>query len=152
VVGLIVGWSAGQIVQGTKFGIVGDLIIGVVGAFIGGWLLPQLGAQLGWGIVRYGQSTTPLARWRSSLSLSSFAVEADREAAGEAADGERVGAGAGNIEQVLHGELFLEIRRGPNRRAPRSGATSLDWLKRKRICVAQFGLSGRSTARGFDGV
>jgi uncharacterized membrane protein YeaQ/YmgE (transglycosylase-associated protein family) len=39
VVGLIAGWLAGQIVQGTGFGIVGDIIIGVVGAFIGSWLL-----------------------------------------------------------------------------------------------------------------
>ena len=39
-VGLIAGWLAGQIVQGTGFGIIGDLIIGIVGAFIGDWLLP----------------------------------------------------------------------------------------------------------------
>jgi hypothetical protein len=37
-VGLIAGWLAGQIVQGTGFGIVGDLLIGIVGAFIGSWL------------------------------------------------------------------------------------------------------------------
>jgi uncharacterized membrane protein YeaQ/YmgE (transglycosylase-associated protein family) len=43
VVGLIAGWLAGQIVQGTGFGIVGDLLIGIAGAFIGNWLLPQLG-------------------------------------------------------------------------------------------------------------
>ncbi|HEY8031669.1 MAG TPA: GlsB/YeaQ/YmgE family stress response membrane protein [Methylocella sp.] len=49
-VGLIAGWLAGQIVQGTGFGIVGDLIIGIVGAFIGSWLLPQLGIHLGSGI------------------------------------------------------------------------------------------------------
>jgi uncharacterized membrane protein YeaQ/YmgE (transglycosylase-associated protein family) len=51
VVGLIAGWLAGQIVQGTGFGIVGDLLIGIGGAFIGGWLLPQLGLHLGSGIV-----------------------------------------------------------------------------------------------------
>jgi uncharacterized membrane protein YeaQ/YmgE (transglycosylase-associated protein family) len=51
VVGLIAGWLAGQIVQGTGFGIVGDVIIGIVGAFIGSWLLPQLGVHLGSGIV-----------------------------------------------------------------------------------------------------
>jgi len=49
VVGLIAGWL--QLVQGTGFGIVGDLIIGIVGAFIGSWLLPQLGIHLGAGIV-----------------------------------------------------------------------------------------------------
>ena len=48
-VGLIAGWLAGQIVRGTGFGIVGDLIIGIIGAFIGSWLLPQLGIHLGTG-------------------------------------------------------------------------------------------------------
>ena len=50
-VGIIAGWLAGQIMQGTGFGIVGDLLIGIVGAFIGSWLLPQLGIHLGLGIV-----------------------------------------------------------------------------------------------------
>jgi uncharacterized membrane protein YeaQ/YmgE (transglycosylase-associated protein family) len=50
VVGLIAGWLAGQIVQGTGFGIVGDLLIGIAGALIGSWLLPQVGLHLGSGI------------------------------------------------------------------------------------------------------
>ena len=37
--------------RGTGFGLIGDLIIGIVGAFIGGWLLPRLGIHLGSGIV-----------------------------------------------------------------------------------------------------
>jgi len=51
VVGLVAGWLAGQIVRGTGFGIIGDLIIGVIGAFIGGWLLPQLGIHICFGII-----------------------------------------------------------------------------------------------------
>jgi uncharacterized membrane protein YeaQ/YmgE (transglycosylase-associated protein family) len=50
-VGIAAGWLAGQIVQGTGFGLVGDLLIGIVSAFIGTWLLPQLGIHLGAGIV-----------------------------------------------------------------------------------------------------
>ena len=50
-VGLVAGWLAGQIVQGTGFGIVGDVAIGIVGAFIGDWILPRLGIQLGFGII-----------------------------------------------------------------------------------------------------
>ena len=50
-VGLVAGWLAGQIVRGVGFGIIGDLIIGIIGAFIGSWLLPQLGIHLGAGIV-----------------------------------------------------------------------------------------------------
>ena len=42
-VGLVAGWLAGQIVQGTGFGLVADIAIGIVGALIGSWLLPALG-------------------------------------------------------------------------------------------------------------
>jgi uncharacterized membrane protein YeaQ/YmgE (transglycosylase-associated protein family) len=51
VVGLIAGWLAGQIVRGTGFGIIGDLVVGILGAFIGSWLLPRLGIHLGVGIL-----------------------------------------------------------------------------------------------------
>ena len=51
-VGLIAGWLAGQVVQGTGFGLIGDICIGIVGAFIASWLLPKLGIALGTGIVR----------------------------------------------------------------------------------------------------
>jgi uncharacterized membrane protein YeaQ/YmgE (transglycosylase-associated protein family) len=51
-VGLVAGWLAGKIVRGTGFGLIGDLAIGIVGAFIASWLLPRLGISLGVGIVR----------------------------------------------------------------------------------------------------
>jgi len=50
-VGIIAGWLAGQIVQGGGLGLIGDLIVGVVGAFIGDWMLPRLGIHLGIGAV-----------------------------------------------------------------------------------------------------
>jgi uncharacterized membrane protein YeaQ/YmgE (transglycosylase-associated protein family) len=51
-VGLIAGWLAGKIVEGTGFGLVGDLAIGIVGAFIASWLLPRFGIGLGTGLIR----------------------------------------------------------------------------------------------------
>ncbi|PWJ86427.1 putative membrane protein YeaQ/YmgE (transglycosylase-associated protein family) [Pseudaminobacter salicylatoxidans] len=51
VLGLILGWVADQIVQGARFGLVGDLIIGIVGAFLGFWLLPMAGVHIGMGLV-----------------------------------------------------------------------------------------------------
>ena len=51
VVGVVAGWLAGQIVQGAGFGLVGDLLIGIIGAFIGSWLLPQLNVHIGAGII-----------------------------------------------------------------------------------------------------
>jgi len=38
VVGLIAGWLAGKILRGSGFGIIGDIVIGIAGAFIGSWL------------------------------------------------------------------------------------------------------------------
>jgi uncharacterized membrane protein YeaQ/YmgE (transglycosylase-associated protein family) len=47
-IGLIAGWLAGKIMGGGGFGIIGDIVVGVIGAFIGGWLwsvlkLPAIG-------------------------------------------------------------------------------------------------------------
>ena len=57
-VGLIAGWLAGKVVRGTGYGLVADLCIGIIGAFIGEWLLPQLGIHLGVGIVAFIISAT----------------------------------------------------------------------------------------------
>ena len=38
VVGLIAGWLAGKVMKGSGFGLLGDIIVGVVGALVGGWL------------------------------------------------------------------------------------------------------------------
>ena len=50
-VGLVAGWLAGQIMRGYGFGLIADILIGIVGAFIGDWLLPRLGIHLGTGII-----------------------------------------------------------------------------------------------------
>jgi uncharacterized membrane protein YeaQ/YmgE (transglycosylase-associated protein family) len=50
-VGLVAGWLAGKIVRGAGFGIVGDILIGIVGAFIASWLFPKLGIHIGAGLV-----------------------------------------------------------------------------------------------------
>jgi uncharacterized membrane protein YeaQ/YmgE (transglycosylase-associated protein family) len=51
VVGVVAGWLAGQIMRGAGYGLLGDLIIGVIGALIGEWLMPQLGVHIGSGVV-----------------------------------------------------------------------------------------------------
>ena len=50
-IGAVAGWLAGQIVQGTGFGLLGDIIIGIIGAFIGGWLFGVLGIHIGGGLL-----------------------------------------------------------------------------------------------------
>ena len=51
-VGVVAGWLAGKLVRGAGFGLVGDLVVGVIGAFVASWLLPRLGIRLGTGIIR----------------------------------------------------------------------------------------------------
>ena len=49
-VGLIAGWLAGKVSRGRGFGCVADILIGLVGAFLGGWIFTKLGI-LGGGLV-----------------------------------------------------------------------------------------------------
>jgi len=42
IVGAIAGWAAGMVVKGGGFGLIGDIIVGIIGAFIAGWLLPMV--------------------------------------------------------------------------------------------------------------
>ena len=53
IVGGVAGWLAGLLVQGTGFGLVGDIVIGILGALIAAWLFPVLGIALtlGGGII-----------------------------------------------------------------------------------------------------
>jgi len=46
-IGLIAGWLAGKVMRGGGFGVIGDMIVGVIGAFIGGWLFGLLGIAAG---------------------------------------------------------------------------------------------------------
>ena len=41
-VGLIAGYLAGKIVEGHGFGTLGDIVVGIVGAFIGGFIAPHV--------------------------------------------------------------------------------------------------------------
>jgi uncharacterized membrane protein YeaQ/YmgE (transglycosylase-associated protein family) len=50
-VGIIAGYLAGRVMRGGGFGLIGDLVVGLIGAFIGDWLLPRLGIQIGTGVI-----------------------------------------------------------------------------------------------------
>jgi len=49
ITGIIAGWLAGLLVKGGGFGILGDLLIGLVGGLLGGWLFGLMGISAsGW--------------------------------------------------------------------------------------------------------
>ena len=50
-IGAVAGWLAGQIVRGYGFGLIGNIVVGIVGAFIAGWLFPRLGVGLPFGTI-----------------------------------------------------------------------------------------------------
>lgn len=46
-VGLVAGWLAGQVMKGGGYGVVVDIILGILGGFVGGWVFGVLHIQLG---------------------------------------------------------------------------------------------------------
>jgi uncharacterized membrane protein YeaQ/YmgE (transglycosylase-associated protein family) len=46
-VGLIAGWAAGKIMKGGGYGVVMDIVLGIIGAVIGGWVMGMFGVYAG---------------------------------------------------------------------------------------------------------
>lgn len=46
-IGAIAGWLAGLLMKGGGFGLLGNIIVGVLGAIVGGWLFGVLGISVG---------------------------------------------------------------------------------------------------------
>jgi uncharacterized membrane protein YeaQ/YmgE (transglycosylase-associated protein family) len=61
VIGAIAGWLAGLLVQGTGFGLMGDIVVGILGALLAAFLFPMLGSR----------SRSVAACWARSSSPSS---------------------------------------------------------------------------------
>jgi uncharacterized membrane protein YeaQ/YmgE (transglycosylase-associated protein family) len=51
VVGLIAGWLAGQVMKGGGYGVVVDIILGILGGVVGGWIFGALGIWHGGGMI-----------------------------------------------------------------------------------------------------
>jgi uncharacterized membrane protein YeaQ/YmgE (transglycosylase-associated protein family) len=51
IIGAVAGWLAGQIMKVGNYGLVGDIVLGIVGAVVGGWLLPRIGILIFGGIL-----------------------------------------------------------------------------------------------------
>ena len=51
IVGLIAGWLAGQVMRGGGYGVLADIILGVLGGVVGGWIFGMLGIWPGGGLI-----------------------------------------------------------------------------------------------------
>lgn len=51
IVGLIAGWLAGQVMKGGGYGVLADIILGILGGLLGGWIFRQLGIWPNGGIL-----------------------------------------------------------------------------------------------------
>ncbi len=51
VVGLLAGWLAGFVMKGGGYGLIGDMVLGLVGSVVGGWIFRALGVSAGGGLV-----------------------------------------------------------------------------------------------------
>ena len=52
-VGAISGWLAGLIAMGSGFGLIGDIVIGILGSMVAGYLFPKFGITMGGGLLSY---------------------------------------------------------------------------------------------------
>jgi uncharacterized membrane protein YeaQ/YmgE (transglycosylase-associated protein family) len=50
-IGIVAGWLAGLIMKGGGYGLLGDLLVGVIGAVLGGWLFGLLGIGSSGGLI-----------------------------------------------------------------------------------------------------
>lgn len=51
IVGLVAGWLAGLIMKGEGFGLIGDIVVGIIGALLGGWVFGLLNLPTSFGIL-----------------------------------------------------------------------------------------------------
>ena len=50
-VGLVAGWAAGKILKGSGYGVLMDIVLGIVGAIVGSWVLGLLGIYTTGGLI-----------------------------------------------------------------------------------------------------
>jgi uncharacterized membrane protein YeaQ/YmgE (transglycosylase-associated protein family) len=43
VIGMLAGWIAGEVSRGSGFGCIGNILIGLIGSVLGGWIFSKLG-------------------------------------------------------------------------------------------------------------
>ena len=48
IVGLVAGWLAGQLMKGGGYGLLADIVLGMLGGIVGGWLFSALGIWPDW--------------------------------------------------------------------------------------------------------
>jgi uncharacterized membrane protein YeaQ/YmgE (transglycosylase-associated protein family) len=51
IVGLVAGWLAGQVMKGGGYGVLMDIVLGLLGGIVGGWVFGSLGVWPGGGLV-----------------------------------------------------------------------------------------------------
>ncbi|WP_342070321.1 GlsB/YeaQ/YmgE family stress response membrane protein [Yoonia algicola] len=51
IIGAIAGWLAGQVIRGFGFGLLGNIVVGILGAFVAGLIFPVIGLGFGGGIL-----------------------------------------------------------------------------------------------------
>jgi uncharacterized membrane protein YeaQ/YmgE (transglycosylase-associated protein family) len=51
VIGAVAGWLASMVMRRGSLGLIGNVVVGILGAVVAGWLLPVLGIGLGGGIL-----------------------------------------------------------------------------------------------------
>ena len=57
IIGLIAGWIAGKLMRGRGYGIIADIVLGLIGAVLGRWIFLQLGIPTAGGLTFLAMAT-----------------------------------------------------------------------------------------------
>lgn len=69
IIGLVAGWAVGKVMPGRGLGLIGDLVIGILGAFVGGLLFSM------WGLDDYGiLGSAIMSAWGAIVVLWIFRI------------------------------------------------------------------------------
>ena len=75
--GALAGWSAGKLMKGRDYGWTGNIILGLIGSLVGGWIMHLLGGHEG-GSGGSARSWPPSARWWCSARRVASGRSLDR--------------------------------------------------------------------------
>lgn len=51
IIGAIAGWLGSQVFKGGSLGLIGNIVVGILGSFVGSWIFGKLGISIGGGLV-----------------------------------------------------------------------------------------------------
>ena len=77
IIGIVAGWLAGRLMSGAGYGLIGDLVLGLIGSFVRGWVLGIVGVTAGGLVGRLVSATFGAVLWSLWSACSNALSDGD---------------------------------------------------------------------------